>query len=347
MHLFFSQLSLGAAGFSIIALILLFFQKRTETEIAKRLARALLGVLLVIQLMQALSINAYLSFGNDAFQRITAFIYCVSLGLVGPVFYLYSQHLIHADKQWSVQEYLHFLPAVIISLVVAIWPDYFNVSYSLLFLLGGAYMTRLAWSLYQLRARRALFKMEFLFAAGFLSWAIAVVLVAILSTRSMVFLLPAQTIMMSLSIAAAIHIQLNYPHLLSSLEEIASRQYQTSTLLNIDCEAKKNQLEDLMSDRHLYQDSELSLSSTAEMLSLKSHQLSELVNTQLDMSFSSFLRQQRIKAAQDLLKTEPEVSVLAVGLSVGFNSQSAFYSAFKEVHGIAPGQYRRQILESL
>ena len=73
-------------------------------------------------------------------------------------------------------------------------------------------------------------------------------------------------------------------------------------------------------------------------------QLSELINTQLGMSFSSYLRRQRIAAAQILLKNEPEVSVLAIGLSVGFSSQSAFYSAFKDIHAIAPGQYRRQLV---
>jgi transcriptional regulator GlxA family with amidase domain len=99
-----------------------------------------------------------------------------------------------------------------------------------------------------------------------------------------------------------------------------------------------------MLNKNVYQDSELSLSALAEMLSLKPHQLSELMNTQLEMSFSSYLRSQRVKSAEILLKTEPEVSVLAIGLSVGFSSQSAFYSAFKELHSMAPGQYRQQIL---
>jgi len=69
-----------------------------------------------------------------------------------------------------------------------------------------------------------------------------------------------------------------------------------------------------------------------------------LINIQLGMSFSSYLRSQRVKAAEVLLKTEPEASVLAIGLSVGFKSQSTFYSAFKEIHSIAPGQYRRHPL---
>ncbi len=334
-----NQISISIAGFSIIASILLFFQKRTETKTAKILARILLCILIIIQFIQAMFIGGYLSFSSSI-----SFFYLLSLGLVGPVFYLYSQHIIQTNLAWTIQESWHFLPVIIFSLSGFLFPDHFAMVYSLMFLLGGIYMSRLAWSLYLLRARRTLFKMEFLFTASFLAWSLVVVLMGILSSQVMELLLSAQTIMLSLLIAAAIHIQLNYPHLLSSLEEIATRQYQTSTLLNVDCESKKNQLEELMNVKEIYQDTELSLSSCAEMLSLKSHQLSELINTQLGMSFSSYLRQQRIKASEVLLKTEPEVSVLAIGLSVGFSSQSAFYSAFKDIHSIAPGQYRRQIL---
>ncbi len=334
-----NQISIAVAGFSIIASILLFFQNRTETKTAKTLARTLLCVLIIIQFIQAMYVGGYLLLDSTV-----SFFYLLSLGLVGPVFYLYSQHVIQTDRGWTIWESWHFLPVIALSLSGVLFPDYFPMVYSLMFFLGGVYMTRLAWSLYLLRERRTLFKMEFLFTAGFLAWSIAVVLMGILSSQVMDILLSAQTIMLSLLIAAAIHIQLNYPHLLSSLEEIASRQYQTSTLLNVDCEAMKKQLDELMTVNEIYQDADLSLSSCAEMLSLKPHQLSELINTQLGMSFSSYLRQQRIKASEVLLKTEPEVSVLAVGLSVGFSSQSAFYSAFKDIHAIAPGQYRRQIL---
>jgi len=330
-------ISTAAAGFSILALILLFFQKRIETRVAKYYARILLCVLIAIQFIQLLYINDYLSLNNRA-----SFLYLLLQALVGPVFYLYSQHIIQTDRQWLFQENLHFLPALVLFLFSLRFPASFSFIYSLIFLLGGFYMLRLAWSLYLLRERRTLFKMEFLFTAGFLGWSLAVVITGVLGAQLTSFLLSVQIIMLSLLIAAALHIQLNYPHLLSSLEEIANRQYQTSTLLNVNCETLKKQLEELMSVNNIYQDSELSLSSCADSLSLKPYQLSELINTQLNMSFSTYLRQKRVQAAQILLKNEPKISVLAIGLSVGFSSQSAFYSAFKEIHAMAPGQYRRK-----
>ena len=334
-----NQISFATAGFSIVALILLIIQKRTESPISKLLANYLLCGLIGIQLLHGLYITDYIVLKDD-----TVFVYLLLLGFVGPVFYLYSQHVIDTNKKWSWLESGHFLLVILIAFGGYLFPEHFNYAYSLLFLIGGLYMGRLAWLLYQLRVRRTLFKMEFLFTAVFLSWAMAVVFIGMFSAQAMDFLIPIQTIMLAMAIAAALHIQLNYPHLLSSLEEIAHRQYQASTLLNVDCEKIKQQLDSLMLNKNVYQDSELSLSALAEMVSLKSHQLSELINTQLGLSFSSYLRRQRVKAAEVLLKTEPDVSVLAIGLSVGFSSQSAFYSAFKEFHAMAPGQYRQQLL---
>lgn len=334
-----NQIAVVAAGFSIIALTLLAFQTRVETKTARILALVILCDLIVIQLFQALYITDYLLLNTPLL-----FFYCLSLGLTGPAFYLYSQHILYTNKKWSAQEGRHFLPAIVIAFISFLFPNYFNIIYSTLFLIGGLYMLQLARSLYQLRKKRSLFKMEFIFSASFLSWAIAVALVGMMSIQAIEQLLPAQTIMLSLAIMAAVHIQLNYPHLLSSLEEIAQQQYQTSTLNNVNCDDIKQQLKKLMSVEKIYQDSDLSLSSCAEMLSLTAHQLSELINTQLGTSFSAFLRYERIKAAEILLKTEPNSSVLSVGLSVGFRSQSAFYSAFKEIHAMAPGQYRRLAL---
>jgi AraC-like DNA-binding protein len=59
------------------------------------------------------------------------------------------------------------------------------------------------------------------------------------------------------------------------------------------------------------------------------------------------VRRYRIEAAKKMLIDEPRASVLSVGLSVGFTSQSNFYVAFKEFTGFVPGQFRKQQGENL
>src|SRR5690606_40645634 len=87
----------------------------------------------------------------------------------------------------------------------------------------------------------------------------------------------------------------------------------------------------------LYRDENLSLSRLAELVGLNAHQLSELINTHFQLGFSRLLRQHRVAAARRMLVAEPRASVLSVGLSVGFGSQSTFYVAFKDEDGMAPG----------
>ncbi|MEQ1914910.1 MAG: helix-turn-helix domain-containing protein [Sideroxydans sp.] len=79
----------------------------------------------------------------------------------------------------------------------------------------------------------------------------------------------------------------------------------------------------------------------ASRLGISAHQLSELMNARLGKGFSRYLREQRIDAAKSMLLNEPTASVLSVGLSIGFTSQSNFYEAFREIEGMTPGQYRK------
>ena len=93
----------------------------------------------------------------------------------------------------------------------------------------------------------------------------------------------------------------------------------------------------------IYQVEDLSLAKLAELTQLSAHQLSELINTHFQIGFSRLVRQYRVEAAKTMLTEEPRASVLSVGLSVGFNSQSNFYVAFKEITGVVPGQFRKQL----
>ena len=42
-----------------------------------------------------------------------------------------------------------------------------------------------------------------------------------------------------------------------------------------------------------------------------------------------------------MLRTDDKSSVLSISMMTGFKSQSNFYTAFKEVTGESPGEYRK------
>ncbi len=60
------------------------------------------------------------------------------------------------------------------------------------------------------------------------------------------------------------------------------------------------------------------------------------------MSFSRYIREQRVAAAKALLLANGKQSVLSISLDTGFKSQSSFYAAFKELTGVSPGDFRKR-----
>jgi AraC-like DNA-binding protein len=149
------------------------------------------------------------------------------------------------------------------------------------------------------------------------------------------------SLLIGLAFFAAILTLLWFPSITADVSEAVQAAYAESTLKNIDKSAVLAKLQKLMKNDRLYTLETLNLTLLAEQLELSPHQLSELINTEFQQGFSRYIRQQRVDEAKRLLIAEPDASVLSIGLSVGFNSQSNFYAAFRDIVGMPPAQYRK------
>ena len=130
------------------------------------------------------------------------------------------------------------------------------------------------------------------------------------------------------------------PDFLRDLFEVTQAKYSVSKLGDVDVDKRLEQLEALMHNDRLYQQDDISLATVADALEVTSHQLSELINTQLGIGFSRYVRSKRLDAACKLLRANPDQSVLSIALEVGFRSQSTFYAAFKSNFQQSPSEYR-------
>ena len=101
-------------------------------------------------------------------------------------------------------------------------------------------------------------------------------------------------------------------------------------------------LEELMRFKKLYLNPNLSLSSVAEILGISACYLSSMVNSLMNKSFIDFVNEYRITDVKRNLNSEAfaHYTIVSVGLEAGFNSKSAFYSAFKKHTGITPKEYQ-------
>ncbi len=292
-------------------------------------------VLLLALVMLQLAHFAQLQFGrawtDTAWYRTTLFV-------VAPAFYLFSRPILQPTGEpksgWILG--VHAGPALVA------WALPAALALPLAFALGAGYMAWLARTLYALRRDRANFAVERLLLGLVFAVALGV---AVLGLRADAL---AERLFLNLYASgiglAFLLVQITLglrPQLSAEVQETAQASYVNTTLAKVDCDDALARLESLMTSQRLYVDPELSLAGLASRLDLSAHQLSELVNSRMGKGFSRYLRERRVDAAMVMLLAEPKASVLSVGLSVGFTSQSNFYEAFREIAGTTPGQYRR------
>ena len=124
----------------------------------------------------------------------------------------------------------------------------------------------------------------------------------------------------------------------------SSTRYQRSGLsFDVSLQISRH-VETLMQSEHLYLQSELSLSKLAKCAGLHPNHVSQAINQQFNLSFAHWVSQYRVQAAKRLLEdpSHQQNSILDIAFSVGFNSKSVFYSAFKQCFGVTPSQFRKQ-----
>jgi AraC-like DNA-binding protein len=105
----------------------------------------------------------------------------------------------------------------------------------------------------------------------------------------------------------------------------------------------KEALLKLMEEDKEYLNSELTLPNLADLMDCSVNHLSQVINAGFGTSFYDFLNSYRIGDAKDILTADGDASlaILDIPFAVGFNTNSAFYSAFKKATGQTPAQYRR------
>jgi AraC-like DNA-binding protein len=126
-------------------------------------------------------------------------------------------------------------------------------------------------------------------------------------------------------------------------------KYAKSGLNSIQMESYTKQLTELMITDKTYLEPGLTMPKLAELLNCSVNHLSQVLNSGFEMSFFDFLNAYRIEEAKILLRSGCITlkAILDVSFAVGFNSNSAFYAAFKKNTGQTPNQFRRaNILES-
>ncbi len=119
-------------------------------------------------------------------------------------------------------------------------------------------------------------------------------------------------------------------------------KYKKSSLAKEDKEIILNGINIQMQDEKYYLKSTASLSGLAKSINESSHHVSQVINEKLDQSFFELLAFYRVEEAKTILKSDigKRLTIEEIAERVGYNSKSAFNTAFKKFTSHTPSVYR-------
>jgi len=128
-----------------------------------------------------------------------------------------------------------------------------------------------------------------------------------------------------------------------------SHKYEKTGLTKEMAELYIQKLKTFIESEKPYLQSGLTINELAIKLKISSHHLSQIINQHYNQNFFDFINSQRIEKAKEMIMDSKfkNFNLSSICYDVGFNSTSAFNSAFKKHTGITPTQYKKSFTETV
>ena len=144
----------------------------------------------------------------------------------------------------------------------------------------------------------------------------------------------------------------SYHHLFKSTSALHKREqelaeinkqgkYNRSTLKNEQQQTLVNELLELMEEKKVFLQNDLSLDDLAKQLNTNRTYISQIINDNFHTNFSNFINDYRVKEAKEIFlhSSHKYLTIEAIAQKVGFNSKSSFNTAFKKFTGLTPSNF--------
>lgn len=123
------------------------------------------------------------------------------------------------------------------------------------------------------------------------------------------------------------------------------KRYQKSGLTESEASGYMEKLKKYMEKERPFLNPNLTLNDLSQKLDISNHNLSEILNTQLNQNFFAFINQYRIEEVKKYLadKNNDHLTLLSIALDAGFSSKSGFNAIFKKYLNVTPSEYRQSV----
>lgn len=128
-------------------------------------------------------------------------------------------------------------------------------------------------------------------------------------------------------------------------ESATTDKYTVSSLTDEQVTDLYERLEKIMHKERIYTQKDITREKVAASLNTNRTYLSQVINTNANVTFNHFINSFRIDDAVRILSDpESDVPLKALSSDLGFNSITTFYKAFQSSVGMTPSQYREKVL---
>jgi AraC-like DNA-binding protein len=359
---------LGCLQGFIVAAALWFLRK--GNRLANRLLGALIGLLGLMSLAVGIPVtNRWMTLALDLLPLIMVM-------PLGPLLFFYTRSVLDPSFRLGRRERRHFYPVVldwgaklmgwvfIIGLLLGVFPEQLGPAWGDIMDEYNAYVDIPRWLslsgyLYftwrylegvepdskdgtQLRNRQWLRQMLVVFSVFQVIWLIHLVPYTIPSVRWKLLdalgwypiYIPVAGLIYWLGLKG-------YLHARSTPAEAVGRGTPAKALPSETTEKAVLALTQAMQADRLYLDPELTVEKVARHVGLPAKTVSCVVNQHLQLSFNAWVNGYRIEAVKSQLANQEHkhLTLTGIALECGFNSQATFGRAFKQLTGVAPGEY--------
>ena len=287
--------------------------------------------------------------------------------ILGPLVYLFVQSILQNKKSMERGDWLHYVPAVM-SLII-LMPFLINSAdkkreliYGVL-QMGTFVPLRLAvvvilgsLSLYIVISIRDVWRQR---ASGnpatqklmiLLALLFASMLISVLGSIGVMTLwfplIRGNSVCMTFLIMGIYLLSQRFPYLVShATVPVRNRKEHDWKLSREEIMNMDTQIKNLMQVEKFYCDEDLTLAKLSDALEVTPHFLSHFLNEHYKKNFNTYINSYRVKEAKKLLLEEPQRNTLSIAYAAGFNSYTAFYTAFKKKTRLSPAEYRARNLK--
>lgn len=127
-----------------------------------------------------------------------------------------------------------------------------------------------------------------------------------------------------------------------------SKKYQKSAIDDNMIEKLYLDIIQLLEDKKLYLNSDLTIEDISLKLNKTKHNISQTINKKTDNNFYYFINNFRVNEFKLAIieNRYPLYTIIDIALECGFNSSSVFYSFFKKVEKVTPKAYINSVINS-